>query len=137
MRAVRSQDTQPELAVRRIAHNLGFRFRLHRKDLPGSPDLVFPRRKKIILVHGCFWHAHDCARGARTPKQNRDYWTAKIERNAQRDRKVMRELNAAGWATLVIWECQTRDAGELIGCIKTFLSGPAFAGMTNSIADCE
>ena len=123
MRAVRSRDTQPELAVRRIAHGLGFRFRLHRKDLPGSPDLVFPRLRKIILVHGCFWHAHDCKRGQRIPKQNRAYWTAKIERNAQRDRNVLRELNAAGWATLVIWECETRDAGELMIRIKMFLSG--------------
>ncbi len=122
MRAVRSRDTQPELAVRRIAHGLGFRFRLHRKDLPGSPDLVFPRLRKIILVHGCFWHAHDCKRGQRIPKQNRAYWTAKIERNAQRDRNVLRELNAAGWATLVIWECETRDAGELMIRIKMFLS---------------
>ena len=133
MRAVRSTDTQPELIVRRIAHRLGFRFRLHRKDLPGSPDLVFPRLQKIIFVHGCFWHGHDCKRGARTPKQNRPYWTAKIARNAARDREVIGQLETNGWRTLVIWECEIRDAERLAAQIRRFLSGSAKSPRRDSV----
>ncbi|MEB2239557.1 very short patch repair endonuclease [Xanthomonas campestris] len=106
MRAVRSQDTKPELIVRRLVHSLGFRFRLHRKDLPGKPDLVFPSRQKIILVHGCFWHGHHCARGSRVPKTNSEYWLAKIARNRSRDQRVRQELGDAGWKTFTVWECE-------------------------------
>ncbi|MFD1702847.1 very short patch repair endonuclease [Methylopila henanensis] len=108
MRAVKGRDTGPEMAVRRAAHALGYRFRLHRKDLPGRPDLVFPSRRKAIFVHGCFWHGHDCARGARTPKTNADYWRAKIARNMARDERVKAELAALGWETLTIWECELK-----------------------------
>jgi DNA mismatch endonuclease (patch repair protein) len=111
MRAVKSRDTKPEMIVRRAAHALGYRFRLHRKDLPGSPDLVFPSRKKAIFVHGCFWHGHDCARGARMPKANADYWTAKIGRNVARDARVKGELASLGWETLTIWECELKAGG--------------------------
>ena len=110
MRAVRSKDTKPEIVVRRLAHSLGYRHRLHRADLPGKPDLVFPGRRKAIFVHGCFWHGHDCKRGAREPKANADYWRAKIERNRARDAVVREALQKAGWSIMTIWECETAAA---------------------------
>src|SRR4051812_36756779 len=100
MRAVKGRDTAPELIVRRMAHAMGYRFRLHRKDLPGKPDLVFPRFHKVLFVHGCFWHGHVCDRGSRVPVQNRDYWTAKIARNKERDAKAHAALKALGWTSL-------------------------------------
>ena len=108
MRLVRSQDTKPEMAVRRLAHGLGYRFRLHRKDLPGKPDLVFPSRRKIIFVHGCFWHQHRCKRGNRIPSSRQEYWLAKLQGNAARDKIVVRKLRKLGWGVLVVWECQTK-----------------------------
>ncbi len=113
MRAVKGRDTTPELRVRRAAHALGLRFRLHRKDLPGSPDLVFPSRRVALFVHGCFWHGHDCPRGARVPATNTAYWTAKIARNMARDAKSAADLKAAGWRPLILWECQIRDGAWL------------------------
>ena len=113
MAAIRSRNTKPEVRVRRVLHALGFRFRLHRKDLPGAPDIVLPGRKLAVFVHGCFWHGHDCARGARVPKQNRPYWTQKIERNRQRDVRTQAELIARGWTTLVVWECELKDVPAL------------------------
>jgi DNA mismatch endonuclease, patch repair protein len=113
MRAVKGCDTAPELAVRRIAHAMGFRYRLHRKDLPGNPDLVFPRLRKAVFVHGCFWHGHDCARGARVPVHNRPYWRRKIARNMERDKASAKSLKALGWSVGVIWECRTRDEPAL------------------------
>jgi DNA mismatch endonuclease (patch repair protein) len=113
MRAVKSSNTTPEIAVRRAAHALGLRFRLKRTDLPGKPDLVFPARKAAVFVHGCFWHGHDCPRGARIPASNRDYWLAKIGRNVARDRKTLAALKSQGWKTHVIWECETRDKEKL------------------------
>lgn len=113
MRAVKARDTGPEMVVRRMAHALGFRFRLHRKDLPGSPDLVFAARKTAVFVHGCFWHGHDCARGARVPKTNSDYWRAKIARNVARDARVRGELEALGWRVETIWECEIKDRAAL------------------------
>ena len=121
MRAVRSKNTKPELFVRRLVHAMGFRFRLHRMDLPGSPDLVFPGRRKVIFVHGCFWHGHDCARGARRPKTNAEYWIAKITRNRRRDNETYRLLADAGWTLCVIWECELRDAQHLRRKIEMFL----------------
>jgi DNA mismatch endonuclease (patch repair protein) len=121
MRAVRSKDTAPELFVRRLVHRLGYRFRLHRKDLAGKPDLVFPARSKVIFVHGCFWHGHDCARGRREPATNRDYWLPKIARTKARDARHLTDLAAAGWAALVIWECQLKDAGTITRSVKAFL----------------
>lgn len=99
MRAVRSKDTKPELEVRSLLHRLGHRFRIHRKDIPGNPDIVFPGRHKVIFIHGCFWHGHDCARGARIPVNNRDYWIAKIARNVARDTKHLSSLKSLGWKT--------------------------------------
>jgi len=106
MAAVRSKDTAPERIVRRIVQHMGLRFRLHRRSLPGSPDLVFPGRSRVIFVHGCFWHAHTCG-GCRIPATNRAFWVKKLTGNAERDRRAVRLLRRAGWKVLVIWECQT------------------------------
>lgn len=122
MARVKGRDTKPELKVRRLAHALGYRFRLHRRDLPGSPDLVFPGRRAVIFVHGCFWHGHDCARGARTPKQNAAYWTAKIARNRTRDQNAARALEAEGWRVMTVWECEIKDAQALSARLDRFLA---------------
>lgn len=108
MRAVRSKNTSPEKRVRSVAHRLGLRFRLHRSDLPGSPDLVFPGKRTSLFVHGCFWHRHEnCARTT-TPKTNTEYWGRKFRDNMERDRRNRRELEENGWRVLVIWECETK-----------------------------
>jgi DNA mismatch endonuclease (patch repair protein) len=120
MRAFKSRDTAPELAVRRLAHRLGYRFRLHRKDLPGTPDLVFVALRKVIFIHGCFWHSHGC-KLTRTPKSNLEYWLPKLQRNRERDRRVARQLAADGWGRLVIWECQIRDQEGLERALHGFL----------------
>jgi DNA mismatch endonuclease (patch repair protein) len=122
MQAVKSKDTAPELLVRSLAHRMGYRFRLHSKDLPGKPDLVFPGRRKAVFVHGCFWHGHDCARGARVPKTNRDYWTKKIARNRERDRAACVALAHSGWAYLVIWECDLGNETRLKAQVRKFLN---------------
>ncbi len=126
MRRVHSVDTTPEMAVRKIAYGLGYRYRLHKKDLPGKPDLVFIGKRKVIFVHGCFWHGHDCRRGNRIPKTNRDYWLAKIRGNIDRDKRQLDELRKQGWSVLVIWECETRDTYQLTGRISDFLSNGDF-----------
>ena len=113
MSRVRSRDTKPELLVRKLVHGLGYRYRLHGKDLPGRPDLVFGPRRKVIMVYGCFWHGHDCPRGARMPQNNRAYWEAKISRNMARDKASLAALKKLGWTPRVIWECQTRDDAAL------------------------
>lgn len=120
MRRVKSKDTKPELAVRRLLHAAGYRYRLHRKDLPGKPDLVFPGRRKAVFVHGCFWHGHDCRRGARQPKTNAEYWRAKIARNIDRDARTRAALGAAGWRSLVVWECELKDEA-LLQRLENFL----------------
>jgi len=120
---VRSTDTKPELAVRRVAHQLGYRYRLHRKDLPGTPDLAFIGRRKAVFVHGCFWHGHDCARGARTPKKNSAYWIEKITRNKARDRRHLTALAALGWQSLVIWECELKEPTNVSRRLTVFLDG--------------
>ena len=109
MAGIKGRDTKPELVVRRIAHKLGLRFRLHRKDLPGRPDLVFPRRRLVIFVHGCFWHRHDGCRYAYTPKSRIGFWTRKFAENVARDRRNEEALRELGWRVLVIWECTTRN----------------------------
>jgi DNA mismatch endonuclease, patch repair protein len=124
MRAVRSKDTKPEMIVRKLAHALGYRFRLHRSDLPGSPDLAFPGRKAAIFVNGCFWHGHDCKRGARQPKENAAYWRAKIDRNVARDSRVLDGLKALGWCALTVWECELRDDQRLETRLRQFLGEP-------------
>ncbi|HEV2314572.1 MAG TPA: very short patch repair endonuclease [Candidatus Acidoferrales bacterium] len=122
MQAVKSKNTAPELLVRSLTHRMGYRFRLHRKDLPGKPDLVFPGRRKAIFVHGCFWHGHDCARGARVPKVNRDYWLKKINRNRERDQASCARLTALGWKIKVLWECELGDQKSLRRELRHFLS---------------
>lgn len=118
MSRVRSVDTGPELLVRKAAHALGLRFRLHRRDLPGSPDLVFPKHTVALFVHGCFWHRHARCRRASTPKSQTVYWTRKFERNIARDRRVAAQLRALGWRPVVVWECQTKDPGKLADILK-------------------
>jgi len=107
MRRVRSVDTGPELTIRKLLHSLGYRFRLHRRDLPGNPDLVFPSRRKVVFVHGCFWHQHRCRRGNRIPSTRREYWTRKLHGNVVRDRSNRRRLRRLGWDVFVVWECHT------------------------------
>lgn len=113
MRRVKGKDTAPELVVRRALTRLGARYRLHRKDLPGHPDIVMTGRRLALFVHGCFWHGHACARGARVPKANRDYWVAKVGRNKARDARSRDALEAAGWRVETIWECELKDAAAL------------------------
>jgi len=122
MRAVKSKDTGPEMTVRSIVHRLGFRFRLHRDDLPGKPDLVFPRLRKVIFVHGCFWHGHSCARGNRVPIHNREYWTRKIDGNRIRDRRTSALLKRLGWSCKVIWECGLKNPEKVRLSLARFLS---------------
>ncbi len=122
MRAIRSTDMAPEITVRSLAHRLGYRFRLHRKDLPGKPDLVFVSRRKVIFVHGCFWHSHTC-KAAHVPKSNLHYWLPKLERNKKRDQNTIEALTADGWKSLIVWECETRDETDLRKRLKRFL-GP-------------
>ena len=100
MRAVKGRDTKPEMTVRRLLHRMGYRYRLHRKDLPGKPDIVFGPRRKVIFVHGCFWHGHSCKRGSRVPKSNAEYWKEKIARNIERHSDQLDELTADGWTGL-------------------------------------
>ena len=121
MRAVRSRDTKPEMIVRRLLHRLGYRYRLHKTDLPGKPDIVFSSRKKVIFVHGCFWHGHSCKRGNRQPESNADYWRAKIARNVDRFAKQLEELSNAGWEELTLWECQLQKEDSLKQMLKNFL----------------
>ncbi len=121
MSRVKGKDTAPELFVRSLVHRLGYRFRLHRRDLPGAPDLVFVSRRKVIFVHGCFWHGHHCARGDRQPKSNSDYWKRKIAKNRERDRTHRKQLCDLGWDVLVIWECEIKDKLKLEKRIVEFL----------------
>lgn len=126
MRAIRSGGTVPEMTVRRMVHAMGHRYRLHARDLPGKPDLVFRPRRKAIFVHGCFWHQHDdpaCLDG-RKPRSNTGYWDAKLARNVTRDRENQAKLRAAGWDVLVIWDCETRDTGALRARLEAFLAPP-------------
>jgi len=123
MAAVKGKDTSPEMVVRRLVHGMGYRYRLHVKRLPGTPDLVFPRLGKVIIVNGCFWHGHTCGR-CRIPATRRGYWVGKIERNRVRDRRTRRWLARLGWRVLVIWECQTvaRRAEKLRDRVEKFLA---------------
>jgi len=121
MSAIRGKDTKPEMVVRGIVHGLGYRYRLHRRDLPGTPDLVFPAMHKIINVHGCFWHMHTCRYGLVKPKTNRNFWQTKRTGNASRDRATLRRLRADGWDVLTVWECETKDSVSLEGRLRAFL----------------
>lgn len=109
MAAVRSKNTTPELRVRKALHALGYRFRIHRRDLPGSPDIVLPKYRTIFFVHGCFWHGHDCSRGKRKPATRMEYWEAKVRKNRERDSRNAAELERQGWRVISLWECQIAD----------------------------
>ena len=121
MSRIRGRDTKPELIVRRVAHGLGFRFRLHRKDLPGRPDIVFPRHQAVIVVHGCFWHRHPGCKRASSPKTREGYWQNKFEDNVVRDKRNETALRDLGWKVMVIWECETKDHEAVAARIESFL----------------
>lgn len=121
MAAVKSKDTTPEMAVRRLLHGMGFRYRLHVSTLPGKPDIVLPRLRKIIEVRGCFWHSHSCG-NCRLPTTRHAWWKAKLARNAQRDQTTIRVLRKLGWRVLVVWECQTPHPGRLARRLRSFLT---------------
>lgn len=123
MRQIKSRDTKPELTVRQLAHRLGYRYRLHRRDLPGKPDLVFPGRRKIIFVHGCFWHQHsdEQCRHGRPPRSNEGYWNQKLAKNVARDDRNRRALSDLGWDVLTVWECEVGETAALAETLTRFL----------------
>ncbi|WP_307343902.1 very short patch repair endonuclease [Caldalkalibacillus uzonensis] len=108
MSNIKNQNTKPELLIRSLLHKMGYRFRLHRKDLPGRPDLVLPKYKTVIFIHGCFWHQHPNCKKATIPKRNREFWLKKLTRNMERDQQVIEELESMGWNIIIIWECQVK-----------------------------
>ena len=120
MSRIRGKDTAPEMLVRSLIHRMGFRYRLHRTDLPGTPDLVFPRHRKVIFVHGCFWHQHDCAR-AKRPSTNERFWNSKLDANVERDKRNLDALEHAHWDVLVVWECETKELELLSERLDEFL----------------
>lgn len=124
MRAIKSENTGPERAVRKLAHDIAPGYRLHRKDLPGKPDLAWIGRKQAVFVHGCFWHGHGCKRGGRVPEVNRDYWVAKIARNRARDEAAIAAFVSKGWAVEVIWECELKDEAAMRARLLSFLTRP-------------
>ncbi|KAB2958565.1 MAG: DNA mismatch endonuclease Vsr [Candidatus Methylomirabilis oxygeniifera] len=123
MSRVRSKDTKPELVVRRLVHGAGYRYRLHRRELPGCPDLVFPARRKVIFVHGCFWHRHARCPNCRLPKSRLDFWEPKLKANRDRDRRNERLLRKGGWSVLVVWECEVRERDALAHRVRAFMEG--------------
>ncbi len=120
MSAVRGKNTAPELLLRSMLHRMGYRFRLHRRDLPGTPDIVFPARRGVVFVHGCFWHGHTCARGV-VPSSNVDFWQTKIAKNRERDARAQRRLQKEGWKVLIIWECEMKNRDRLAKRLCRFL----------------
>jgi len=121
MSQVGQKDTKPELSLRRALHRLGYRYSVHRRDLPGRPDIVFPSRRKVIFVHGCFWHGHGC-RWGKLPKSRPEYWVPKIETNKERDNRVLTELHDIGWDSMVVWQCELRDLDAAIHRVEDYLS---------------
>ena len=113
MSAIKSKNTKPEIAVRKLLHSLGYRFRLHRKDLPGSPDIVLPKYKTVIFVHGCFWHRHENCKYASTPKTRKEFWESKFKTNLKRDKEIQEKIKNIGWHSVVIWECETKNIDDL------------------------
>ena len=124
MRRIKSKGMKPEMVVRKLVHRMGYRYRLHHKGLPGKPDLVFAGRKRVIFVHGCFWHQHDDpeCRDGRMPRSNAEYWKSKLERNLSRDNSAVDELRRSGWQVLVVWECETREVSLLEKRVYDFMS---------------
>ena len=131
MRRIRSKDTNPELVLRSLIHRLGYRFRLHRRDLPGHPDIVFPALRKVIFMHGCFWHQHPGCREGRMPGSRVDYWRPKLDRNLIRDAANQSRLKEEGWKVLVIWECELKDLAAVKKTVTEFL-GRSRASKTDS-----
>jgi len=123
MSAIRSKNTNPETVVRSLLFALGYRYRLHKKDLPGKPDIILKKHNTVIFVHGCFWHQHKECKRANIPKSNKKYWIPKLERNAERDKINKRELNRLGWNVITIWECETKDSGKITAELKKKLNG--------------
>ncbi|MHB0867739.1 MAG: very short patch repair endonuclease [Thermoleophilia bacterium] len=123
MSNVRSKDTIPEMAVRRMAHSLGYRYRLHQNNMPGCPDMVFVRQRKVIFVHGCFWHSHPKCKHASIPKTRKRFWATKLKGNEERDSRNQKKLELDGWAQLVVWECEVKNQDILRKTIKSFLDG--------------
>jgi DNA mismatch endonuclease, patch repair protein len=123
MRGIRNKDTRPEMIVRRLVHGLGYRYRLHASDLPGRPDLVFRPRRKVVFVHGCFWHQHPGCPNVRPPRSRLRFWRPKLDGNRLRDEENLRRLREAGWSVLVLWECELGEASALADRIVTFLEG--------------
>jgi len=123
MSLVKGRDTKPEKIVRSLLHRMGYRFRLHRHDLPGNPDIVLPKHRKAIFVHGCFWHGHAGCRRAARPKSNADFWNRKIDMNMERDKKLQAELINSGWDFLVLWQCEMKDLKNLERNLNQFLKG--------------
>lgn len=121
MSRVKGRDTKPEILVRSFVHRMGFRFRLHRRDLPGNPDIVLPRHGKIIFVHGCFWHGHKQCRRSKRPTTNKVFWNKKLDENIERDKRFRRKLRRMGWKVLIVWQCETRKPEKLIGKLERFL----------------
>lgn len=127
MSRIRGKNTVPEMIVRRVVHGMGYRYRLHRRDLPGHPDLVFPARRQVIFVHGCFWHRHACRFGSVRPRTNAEFWEEKISGNVARDKRATDALAALGWKAGVVWECETRDPDALRRSLRAFLRSSADA----------
>jgi DNA mismatch endonuclease (patch repair protein) len=134
MASIKGADTKPEKLVRSMLHGLGYRFRLHRKDLPGKPDLVFPSRRKVIFVHGCFWHRHDCRKGKSTPSTNTEFWKAKRASTVDRDIRALNALSSGGWKVFVAWECSLRDPDSLRSQLQAFLGADAGSLQQGSIS---
>jgi len=124
MSRIKSSDTLPEMQIRRLLHRLGYRYVLHRRDLPGAPDLVFPTRRKIVFVHGCFWHQHKRCIDGRIPKSRVSYWQPKLQRNIERDRRNASKLRRAGWSVITVWECEA-DKARTLDRLNRFLGGPS------------
>ena len=121
MRRVKGRDTKPELLVRSLVHRMGFRFRVQGRDLPGNPDIVLPRHRKVIFVHGCFWHGHKRCPRSKRPATNKAFWNRKLDGNVERDKRFRRELRRLGWKALIVWECETRKPERLLGRLERFL----------------
>jgi len=139
MSGIRSAHTKPELAIRRALHAAGFRYRLHPREVPGKPDMAFPRYRAAVFVNGCFWHGHDCSL-FRLPATRREFWSAKIERNRERDREVRQQLHQAGWRTLTIWECAIRGRaalglGRVVASAAEWMHGDAASGELKGMQD--
>ncbi|WP_273429313.1 DNA mismatch endonuclease Vsr [Marinobacter sp.] len=123
MSSVKTKDTGPEMVVRRLLHRSGYRYRLHAKDLPGRPDLVFRSRKKVIFVHGCFWHGHEKCRFGNPPKSRLDYWLPKLQANRARDERTIRSLREQGWDVMIVWQCEVKETADLLERLVNFLEG--------------